>query len=654
MDPIAGDARFSKLSRDKKFLSVSKKHKKVKIDKRFQSLFTNEKFVSKCSVDKRGRPISLTSKESYEKFYDLDSSSSDSESDEEDKDMEESEESSISENEDQTQETANLIEPRIKSKLLSSNVDYARGEANLYSDSSSEEESDSEDNVKEAEDEAEFFDKWGELDADAERTEEATDRLAICNMDWDRVGADDIFLVLSSFCPSPGSVTSVHVYLSDFGKERLEEEKTLGPRELRRLKGEEDAEEEEDGVLDKKKEVSEAAAAMDRVRRYQVARLKYYYAVAKFDSVGTASHVYNECDGMEYELSATRLDLRFVPADMTFSDCTSSCLSPPQPDQYEPKAFCTTALQQGKVELTWDEDNQDRSKAIKDVYAKLGAGEEIEGMENLIGSGSEDEDEEKNEFVNNEDLSEKDAIQKYRDLLADVDNSNEERAEEGNMEVTFQDTSSQEVEEDLTPWEKYLKKKKEKKKKKASLNEADDLPDDVDLNDPFFVQEMDVKPKNKRKTKELDGDGFFEGEEDDLTLMVMDSDDDKDHFNFKDIVEVETKSGKSKKKWKKKKKELDIPKDDNFTVDVNDDRFSALFSRPDYNIDPTDPNFKKTKNMEKIIGEKQKRIGENFTTERITIGRKHKLDPEVSSTLKSVKNKWKKNVKKGRYQKAVK
>merc|ERR1712215_471615 len=97
-----------------------------------------------------------------------------------------------------------------------------------------------------------------------------------------------------------------------------------------------------------------------------------------------------------------------------------------------------------------------------------------------------------------------------------------ERAEEGNMEVTFQDTSSQEVEEDLTPWEKYLKKKKEKKKKKASLNEADDLPDDVDLNDPFFVQEIDVKPKNKRKIKELDGDGIFEGEEDDLTLMVMD------------------------------------------------------------------------------------------------------------------------------------
>ena len=76
----------------------------------------------------------------------------------------------------------------IQEKLHDDQVDYARGQANLYSDSSSD------DPTTEEDDETEF-DKWGEMDKDAERTEESTRRIAVCNMDWDRVGADDLFLV---------------------------------------------------------------------------------------------------------------------------------------------------------------------------------------------------------------------------------------------------------------------------------------------------------------------------------------------------------------------------------------------------------------------------------------------------------------------------
>mgnify|MGYP001345791212 CR=1 FL=1 len=76
MDPILNDKRFAKLATDKKFRSVGKKHKKVEIDKRFSSLFTNKNFVSKCTVDKRGRPKNLSAKESYEKFYQLEDDSS--------------------------------------------------------------------------------------------------------------------------------------------------------------------------------------------------------------------------------------------------------------------------------------------------------------------------------------------------------------------------------------------------------------------------------------------------------------------------------------------------------------------------------------------------------------------------------------------------
>ena len=86
---------------------------------------------------------------------------------------------------------------------------------------------------------------------------------------------------------------TIHIFI-DFGKERLEEEKELGPKELRRLQGEDvgdNSEEDEDidPIETNRKSAQREAAAMERVRQYQVNRLKYYYAVAVLDSVETAA-----------------------------------------------------------------------------------------------------------------------------------------------------------------------------------------------------------------------------------------------------------------------------------------------------------------------------------------------------------------------------
>jgi len=395
---------------------------------------------------------------------------------------------------------------------------------------------------------------------------------------------------------------------------------------------------------------------------------------------------------MEYELSATRFDLRYIPDDMTFtSPATDSCTAAPDPSKYQPKIFQTTALQQQKVELTWDETDPNRGKAMKRAFEV--EGDEMEEVaRDLIAPPSEEEDsDDDDEEEENEEgdklkdaaaVAEKDSINKYRSLLADIQEK-ESRSKNGagDMEITWKDgeedtldakeENEEETKEELGPWQKYLQKKKDKKKerRKVKENKADALvsdeegiPDGVDMNDPFFAEEFgdeykkkeeqsENKKSKKKKKKLLDEDVAAlenDAENNGLGLMIMDSDDERNHFNYKDIVESETKSGKSKK-WKKKKKVSAKPVEDTFAVDVADDRFGALFNRAEFNIDPTESNFKKTKNMEKIIAEKMKRI-ENSTDKKIKSNpeppaKKSKLDADTSLSLKSVKNKWKQNSK---------
>ena len=87
--------------------------------------------------------------------------------------------------------------------------------------------------------------------------------------------------------------SSLNLTFIDFGRERLEEEKTLGPQELRKLQGKDDDSSDDDVELDhienNKKAAKREEEAMARVRQYQVNRLKYYYAVVQFDSIQTAS-----------------------------------------------------------------------------------------------------------------------------------------------------------------------------------------------------------------------------------------------------------------------------------------------------------------------------------------------------------------------------
>jgi hypothetical protein len=67
-------------------------------------------------------------------------------------------------------------------------------------------------------------------------------------------------------------------------------------------------------------EAGEDDIDMDKLRQYQLERLRYYYAIATFSTDEAAAHVMAECQGTEFERTANVLDLSYVPAEMEFAN----------------------------------------------------------------------------------------------------------------------------------------------------------------------------------------------------------------------------------------------------------------------------------------------------------------------------------------------
>ncbi|XP_037081959.1 ESF1 homolog [Pollicipes pollicipes] len=533
-------------------------------------------------------------------------------------------------------------------------VDYARGGGRLQEDSSSDDESEPE--------QVEVEHDWAELDRDAPRIDdsETTARLAVCNMDWDRIKAQDLMVLLSSFAPPSGVIREVAIYPSEFGKKRMAEEEERGPSELfgDREEEEEEDKDEDDSSDDERKADPETAERdrMEFVRRYQLSRLRYFYAVVSCDSRQTAGALYDQCEGLEFESSASRVDLRFIPDGMEFDEePRERCSAVPEAGRYRPSTFVTTALQQRLVRFTWDETDADRQETVRRA-AQAGDIEDADIRAYLADSSDdeqpdedEEEEEEKVELDRPED--EKARIAKYRALLADADD--QDRKEEGDVEMeitwgvgikekTEEIVKKKEQQKDQTPWEKYIDKQKAKKKAKSAAQKEtatapsddsdsdsdSDIPSDL-ADDPFFKEELDARRKDAPKQTKKVGKGKQsaaseedQGDKDQLALLTMDDgeDDGRRHFNFKQIVKDETTSGK-KKKWKKKRKPAEEQKPaDDFEVDVADPRFSQLYDSAEFNVDPSDARFKRTAGMERLVGEKQRRLASGETRQPVSDG----------------------------------
>lgn len=556
-----------------------------------------------------------------------------------------------------------------------SGPDLARGKGNIETSS------DDDDYFEEPlVNEPEIEHNWGELDKEALRGDTVTRRFAVCNQDWDKMKANDLMVLFNSFIPKDGAVLSVKIYPSEFGKEKMKEEGLHGPTEL--LGNNLPENENED--------TSEQRIIREKVREYQFKRLQYYYAVVECDSPETANKLYEECDGMEYESSSSFLDLRFIPDELTFEDEPKDVAADVDLAAYKPKYFTSAALSSSKAELTWDETDHERVATLTRRFQK----DEIKEMDfnAYLASSSEEDDEA--DIVEEEESQQADItaavntkkddeqISKYRELLRTIQGK-EEKTKDMEMEITWipglKETTEAMVkkklenQDSLTPWEHYLEKRKDKKREKRKQKNKiedqeaksteelsdDEVPADVDLSESFFTDELGQSaPQLKKASKKIqrsknkplttEDEANLEKEKAEMALLMMDDEEeDRRHFNYDKIVEQQNLSKKKKKKLIKKQELLGK---DNFQVDVTDPRFRAIYSSHHFNLDPSDPGFKKTNATQSFLQEKSRQrqeqqkqaaslVGKSEISGEETVTVKKPVDHGLSLLVKSVKAK---------------
>jgi hypothetical protein len=226
-----------------------------------------------------------------------------------------------------------------------------------------------------------------------------------------------------SFAPKSGEVLRVTVYPSDFGLKRMAEEARHGPlaafgktagdaakaatkektdarktKKAQRKKRHADLDSDDSDVAGSSDSESDsendenADAVRERMRAYERDRMTYYYAICECDSAETAAAVYSSCDGLEFERSANKLDLRYVPDEQSFEGREIRDAATSVPSDYEPPEFQVKALQQTNVKLSWDDDDPARKKAFarKLTEDKL----KDEDFAAYMASASEDEEDE--------------------------------------------------------------------------------------------------------------------------------------------------------------------------------------------------------------------------------------------------------------------
>ena len=543
--------RYEKVFNDPKFKPIPKKVHKVELnDNRFNAMFSNKDFYSTSKVDKYGKiKNQKNNKNQMEEYY--------------------------IKNQNKT-----TIKKNKKEKIEKENEEE---------DEELEGEEDVSDTSEEFKEFLENMNKQNMEDFKDEEIEEnipmgeETSRIAIQNIDWTNIHALDLFVLLNSFCKGNQKVLKVEIYPSEFGMKEMAKENEQGPdkqiftseaivqksedlmdKNIKKDQKNENEEQEEENEEEENVENDSSNEGFDPVelRKYELKKLKYYYAVVYCDSVQTASSLYNECDGLEIERTQSFLDMRFVPDDLTKFPYPPKevCDHMPANKEYTQEFKPNSALQDTKVKLTWDQGDPRRQDLISRAFHKEGfneedinellvsSDEEDSDVINGLGGDESDEEDEKNLEFNL--LKKKRKMPKFKD--GETIEIKFNKGFEGiNPDVANNEENQK---ENKSKWEKFKEQKKNKRKEKKK-------------------EERERKNKIKEKRKGNYNKETNESEEDNISKEV----DKKADKNELDLL-VDDK--------KKNMKE--------FKFNSKDERFQTK-NNIDFAIDPTNKNYKKIK-----------------------------------------------------------
>ncbi|ETW17678.1 hypothetical protein PFFVO_03328 [Plasmodium falciparum Vietnam Oak-Knoll (FVO)] len=404
----------------------------------------------------------------------------------------------------------------------------------------------------------------------------------------------------------------------------------------------------------------------EKIRLYQIQRSRYYFALVECYNKEIVEFLYEELNDMDADFCINYLDLRIIDDNCSLDDYKIKESCDHIPENYEFHYSVSTALKHTHAQSTWEE-NPKRKKLLSTKFNEEQL-RELDLKEYLANSSSDEENEEDEEIVQKNknkkynEQNERYNKESYRklllgDLLND-DDFNEEKSlgdlnksliQNSNDDIyhssdNFDETHSYNN-EDITSFNKkqiYSKNKhtdthfNKEHRNDESIEESEYnyFSNDENIDKKDYKSKYNEKKRSKTNKEKHDSDDSDKENEvvNVFKNFLTNKDKKEDNRNpwekYLDKVKEKKKMKKKAyleslkktdeeikkiitKKTNKRKKDSVMKnygeKDKGKTNDyhVVDSRFADLYKNKDFNLDITNPNYKKTKFNEDVLKKKK-------------------------------------------------